>query len=578
MIYKDSDWSVMGEDDSVAGVDVRAFGGSQIAVKGINKFESMSPVQLVLKMNEKEINTTDFTITAKASKDAKDKDDVIVSIKMGDKELEDDDYYVDSINWAKKTITIKGEGNFTTEKDAKGNQKGLVVAFTQSDKLLIEQASVTIASNSTPGSNWIWTGKQITPKVSVKYGNKTLEKDTDYTVTYGENINSGDKAGTVTITGKGDYEGTITKTFKIDGTNLGEEFKLAPMSDISLDDAKAGKGKQPATLVYKNGSVIPDSVTYEVKYYSSSNCSKESEITDDKAFAEFVAGVKETGSARVYVKAFGTGKYDEATSSVYYTIVSAINFNVENIADQKYTSQAITPAVVVRSSKSNKILVEGKDYTVVYDNNVTPGVGYAIVTGKGDYQGKKVIPFNIVGQMEQDVQLLAAQVRDIQNRTLNSKPTIVKFEEGKKPQTAVTYTSSDENVVKVDENGNITYTGLGEATITVKAVASDIYKVAEVTMTVKVGLAKPSFTPFSKNNAFTLTSSTVKGAEKFEVEYATKKDFSNSKTKTFTTTSAGKVRQVKVSAGDKKTYYVRVRAISGTTKSAWSGVKTVATK
>lgn len=56
------------------------------------------------------------------------------------------------------------------------------------------------------------TGKKIIPSVTVKVGSKTLSKD-DYDVTVTNNVKPG--TATVKITGKRDYTGTITKTFKI---------------------------------------------------------------------------------------------------------------------------------------------------------------------------------------------------------------------------------------------------------------------------------------------------------------------------------------------------------------------------
>ena len=58
-----------------------------------------------------------------------------------------------------------------------------------------------------------YTGKSITPSVKVKYKNKTLVKGTDYTVSYGENINIG--TGTVKVIGQGNYTGSFTKQFVI---------------------------------------------------------------------------------------------------------------------------------------------------------------------------------------------------------------------------------------------------------------------------------------------------------------------------------------------------------------------------
>lgn len=58
------------------------------------------------------------------------------------------------------------------------------------------------------GSNYTYTGKQIKPAVS-----SGLKKNTDYTVKYGSNKNTGE--GTVTITGKGKYSGSFTLRFNI---------------------------------------------------------------------------------------------------------------------------------------------------------------------------------------------------------------------------------------------------------------------------------------------------------------------------------------------------------------------------
>lgn len=62
-------------------------------------------------------------------------------------------------------------------------------------------------------SNQVYSGKAIKPTVTVKDGDKKLVKGTDYTVSYKNNTNIG--TATVTITGKGNYTGTKTLTFKI---------------------------------------------------------------------------------------------------------------------------------------------------------------------------------------------------------------------------------------------------------------------------------------------------------------------------------------------------------------------------
>lgn len=58
-----------------------------------------------------------------------------------------------------------------------------------------------------------FTGSAVTPEPVIKFGSLTLKKDTDYTLTYANNINVG--TATVTITGKGNYSNTQTVNFKI---------------------------------------------------------------------------------------------------------------------------------------------------------------------------------------------------------------------------------------------------------------------------------------------------------------------------------------------------------------------------
>ena len=58
-----------------------------------------------------------------------------------------------------------------------------------------------------------YTGKALTPDVTVTAGEDTLVKGTDYTVTYANNINAG--TAKVTVKGEGNYFGEKTATFKI---------------------------------------------------------------------------------------------------------------------------------------------------------------------------------------------------------------------------------------------------------------------------------------------------------------------------------------------------------------------------
>ena len=108
-------------------------------------------------------------------------------------------------------------------------------------KLTIDNATATLAVTITPKSisgavivlddnaNPVYTENAITPDVtSVTLDGAILVKDTDYTVSYSDNINAGQ--ATVTITGKGNYKDTANTSFTIE--------KATPV--VTAPTAKAG--------------------------------------------------------------------------------------------------------------------------------------------------------------------------------------------------------------------------------------------------------------------------------------------------------------------------------------------------
>lgn len=500
----------------------------------------------------------------------------------------------EQLDGSKDVILVKGtdydyvitEGSTADEASLvinfKGNYKGTVTFANQSvtpnAKIQLNSDIVTAvvtksyvydSAKKQPKAEDISVTAHIDGKDVILTPGYDYEVDPDYDSDgYKDDIAVGEATvGIRAITGTNKCEGKRIVKYQIAATEAEKENYVVDTSALKSVYEKGTAFTPSITVKTKAGRVLTTG-EYDVKYYRDGK-----EVTSDKA-----AGVDAkagTVTMKVTVKATKTDvletSYRIATSLDKVAVIPA------TFADEKYTGSAIEPAVDLKTATQIP-LVKGTDYTVTYSDNVKTGTAVVTIQGIGDYYGTYVRTFKITGEMDQKIEVLAAQERDLGNgsRTLNSKATKIKYTTA--PETAVTYTSSDENVVTVDAEGNLKYTGLGEATITIEAKAENGYKAAKKEIKVVVKLAKPSFTPFSKNNAFTLTSSTVKGAEKFEVQYATKKNFSNAKTKTFTTTTAGKIRQVKVAAADKRTYYVRVRAVSGTTKSAWSGVKTVATK
>lgn len=89
----------------------------------------------------------------------------------------------------------------------------------ETEQIDISKCQVALAQTS-----YAYNGMAKRPDVTATYAGKTLVKNVDYTVAYSNNINIG--TAKVTITGMGNYTGTIEKTFEIlekteEGSNPG---------------------------------------------------------------------------------------------------------------------------------------------------------------------------------------------------------------------------------------------------------------------------------------------------------------------------------------------------------------------
>lgn len=107
---------------------------------------------------------------------------------------------------------VKDAGEYTVKVDvAEGEHfnsvNNLVVGtFTVAAKPLAEDMIADIPSQT-------YTGSEIKPEITVIDAAKTLVEGTDYDVAYTKNTNAG--TGEVTVTGKGNYSGAVTKPFAI---------------------------------------------------------------------------------------------------------------------------------------------------------------------------------------------------------------------------------------------------------------------------------------------------------------------------------------------------------------------------
>ncbi len=234
---------------------------------------------------------------------------------------------------------------------------------------------------------------------------------------------------------KASYESALETVYAVEGMTL---------ADIILPDVDGGKYQwitQPTTVVevgkqYKVGYKPDDVVNYDwsdntgwssaykaiiftvtVDVEHVHSYGEEWIYDDDNHWHECVCGDKEEAVPHTWDEGVITTKPTETAEGVRtYTctvckatkvesvprIVSTViditkpesKLTVGGITNMNYTGKAITmSALVVKSG--TKTLVNGKDYTVTYANNVKVGKATISIIGKGSYKGTITKSFNI---------------------------------------------------------------------------------------------------------------------------------------------------------------------------------------
>ncbi len=211
-------------------------------------------------------------------------------VKLGTKTLKSGtDYTVAYKNNTKvgtATVTITGKGSYT----------GTISKTFKINAASISKATVSGISNKT------YTGKAITQNPTVKLGSKTLKKGTDYTVTFKNNKAVG--KATVTIKGKGNYTGTISKTFKINPKKT------------TLKTATSPKTKKLKVTYSKVSGVTG----YQTVYSTSSKFTKATTKTaSSKSTSKTISGL--TKGKTYYVK---VRTYKTVNGTKYYSGYSAV--------------------------------------------------------------------------------------------------------------------------------------------------------------------------------------------------------------------------------------------------------------
>ena len=207
-------------------------------------------------------------------------------------------------------------------------------------RISISKASVTLST-----STYAYDGKAKTPSVTVKVGGKTLKKDTDYTVSYSNNTKIG--TAKVTITGKGNYTGSISKTYSIKNN-----FKKATISGIS-NKSYTGKNITQSITVKYNGKTLKNGTDYTVSYSNNKKVGKATvKITGKGKYGGVITKTFKINPAKQEIQKL-TAK-SKAFFVDWAQKGSATGYEIQYATNSKFTS---AKKVTIKNNKTDKTTV-----------------------------------------------------------------------------------------------------------------------------------------------------------------------------------------------------------------------------
>ncbi|MDD6085399.1 MAG: Ig-like domain-containing protein [Oscillospiraceae bacterium] len=282
-----------------------------------------------------------------------------------------------------KDYTVKYENNIvvcdksaeenvpTVTITAKGNYTGTVTLKFTIKPYNIKDFTVSDIKDQT------YNGKEITPEFTVSdktFG--TLKKDTDYTVTYKNNVNAGN--ATIVVTGKGNFTGTVTKEFTIVPKAIVEK-------DITFTSSYIYTGEKiiPDDLSIKSGELeLVNGTDFDVTYENNLNVTYNEK---DNIISGATINIKAKGNfSGEFTKKFTINPKD----------INDKDIAVAAIPVQRYVNAPIEPEE--KLLYNGKEFVKDTDFTVEYSNNINESAEAEIlITGKGNFTGKRTEKFVI---------------------------------------------------------------------------------------------------------------------------------------------------------------------------------------
>ena len=265
--------------------------------------------------------------------------------------------YKDNDKAGTATVIVTGAGRY----------EGTVQATFKIVEVQNNLKDATIAGIET---QYEWEGKAIEPKPTVTLGGKTLKEGSDYALSYTGNAAVG--TATITVTGKGDYKGSCSATFKI--VDDVRDLANAVISGLEEKYEYEDKAIEPKPTVTVDGKALTEGTDYTLSY------------KDNDAI----------GTATITITAKGDYK---GTKTLTFEIVDEVRDLKDAVItgleeSYAYEGSPIEPKPTV--TLGGKTLEEGTDYTLSYSSNNAVGTATIVITAAGDYQGSCTATFQIV--------------------------------------------------------------------------------------------------------------------------------------------------------------------------------------
>ena len=231
------------------------------------------------------------------------------------------------------------------------------------------------------------------PNPTITVGGNTLVLKQDYTLSYKNNTSAGSKA-TVTVTGKGNYIGSVTLKFTV------TKHTATGLKMTAKDKTVSTKASTISTTI-----VITDTngkkLTADKDYKKAAAYTYVSDTVVSGGVTRHAGDpVKKTDiiPAGTQIRATVTlkGNYTGTVSCVFRIVGRQISKAVVKIPTQYYTGKPVYPGYSVLKVKYGTDTLNEWDYEIVsYKNNVKPGIASVTIRGVGEYGGTKTISFRI---------------------------------------------------------------------------------------------------------------------------------------------------------------------------------------